>query len=101
VSRAKRGPDSDFTITNFSLSSYSLCVGQNVCAAVTGTLSVLITAPATISIIGKYLSTTIYIGSQDLRGVLDAQGQPRPVPTTVTSIIVYTLAKSSAATGAS
>ncbi|KAG0011860.1 hypothetical protein BGZ80_000378, partial [Entomortierella chlamydospora] len=98
VSWTKRGPDADFTTTNPSLSSYALCVGQNVFAIVAGTLSVPITASATLSIAGKCLGTTIYIDSQDLRGVLDAQGQPCSASTIVTTIAVCILAKFSVST---
>ncbi|KAF9354631.1 hypothetical protein BGX26_007544 [Mortierella sp. AD094] len=89
----------DLTINTFALSPYPLCVGQNVCATGTGQLSAPVTAPSTLSIVGKYFGTTVYTDSQNLCTLLGAQGHPCPVPVTLNSITVCVLVKPNAPTG--
>ncbi|KAF9170185.1 hypothetical protein BGX21_009143, partial [Mortierella sp. AD011] len=57
---AKCGPHSNSTIISFSFSPCPLRVGQNVCSAITGTLSVPIAATNGLSVVGKYIGTSGY-----------------------------------------
>ncbi|KAF9172378.1 hypothetical protein BGX21_003912 [Mortierella sp. AD011] len=79
-------PGSDLTIDTFTLSPYPFCVGQNVCATGTGSLSVPVTAPSTLTIIGTYFGVTVYSDSHDVCALMAAQGYPCPVPTSLTSL---------------
>ncbi|KAF9165538.1 hypothetical protein BGX21_000771 [Mortierella sp. AD011] len=92
-------PGSDLTISEFTLSPYPLCVGEDVCATGTGSLSFPVTAPSTLTIIGTYFGVTVYSDSQDVCALLAVAGQPCPVPTTVTSITVCLLVLSTAPAG--
>ncbi|KAG0301445.1 hypothetical protein BGZ98_008355, partial [Dissophora globulifera] len=74
------------TVTGFTLAPYPMCIGQNVCAAVTGTLSSPIVAGSSISIVGRFAGRVVYNDSHDLCTVLAASGVSCPVPTTVTSV---------------
>ncbi len=89
------GP-TDMTVTAFSVNPYPLCVGQNVCATVGGTLSTPIIAPAKLAVTGKYLGRVVYTDNQDLCVVLAASGIPCPVPVTVTSVTACVLVKPTA-----
>ncbi|KAF9959431.1 hypothetical protein BGZ70_008854 [Mortierella alpina] len=86
----------DMTVTSFSVSPYPLCIGQNVCATVGGTLSAQIIAPAKLAVTGKYLGRVVYSDNQDLCAVLATSGVPCPVPVTVTSVTACVLVKPSA-----
>ncbi|KAF9954596.1 hypothetical protein BGZ72_004461 [Mortierella alpina] len=86
----------DMTVTGFSVSPYPLCISQNVCASVSGTLSAPITAPAKLAVTGRYLGRVVYTDNQDLCVVLAASGVPCPVPVTVTSVTACVLVKSTA-----
>ncbi|KAF9370943.1 hypothetical protein BGX21_005340, partial [Mortierella sp. AD011] len=44
-------PGSDLTISSIYLDPYPICVGQDLCVILTGTLSAPITAPSTTTII--------------------------------------------------
>ncbi|KAF9359330.1 hypothetical protein BGX26_012615 [Mortierella sp. AD094] len=90
---------SDLTITTFTLSPYPFCVGQNVCATGTGQLSVPVTAPSTLSIVGKYFGTTVYTDSHDVCALMAAQGHPCPIPITLTSLTMCILVKPNAPVG--
>ncbi|KAF9937887.1 hypothetical protein BGZ75_004470 [Mortierella antarctica] len=89
------GP-TDMTLTAFSVTPYPLCIGQNVCATVSGTLSTPIIAPAKLSVTGKYLGRIVYTDNQDLCAVLLASGIPCPVPVSVTTVTACVLVKPSA-----
>ncbi|CAO3570116.1 unnamed protein product [Mortierella alpina] len=86
----------DMTVTGFSVNPYPLCIGQNVCATVTGTLSTPIIAPAKLAVTGKYLGRVVYSDNQDLCTVLAASGVPCPVPVSVTSVTACVLVKTTA-----
>ncbi|KAI1318124.1 hypothetical protein EDD11_007176 [Mortierella claussenii] len=89
----------DMTVSSLSLNPYPLCIGKNVCATVTGSLSAPVTAGAKLNVVGKYLNRVVYTDALDLCTVLAASGAPCPVPTTVTSIVACILVKSSAPAG--
>ncbi|KAG9321460.1 hypothetical protein KVV02_003587 [Mortierella alpina] len=89
------GP-TDMALTAFSVTPYPLCIGQNVCATVSGTLSTPIVAPAKLSVTGKYLGRIVYTDNQDLCAVLAASGIPCPVPVSVTTVTACVLVKPSA-----
>ncbi|KAF9372044.1 hypothetical protein BGX21_004930, partial [Mortierella sp. AD011] len=44
-------PGSDLTVNTLYLDPYPICVGQDVCATITGTLTADVTAPSTLTII--------------------------------------------------
>ncbi|KAF9161841.1 hypothetical protein DFQ26_004123 [Actinomortierella ambigua] len=83
-------------ITNFTLAPYPMCIGQNVCATGTGTLSTPVVQGASLSIIGKYLNRVVYTDSHNLCDLMNAQGHPCPIPTTMTSITSCVLVKTTA-----
>ncbi|KAG9323324.1 hypothetical protein KVV02_004532 [Mortierella alpina] len=89
------GP-TDLTINAFSVSPYPLCIGQNVCATGTGSLSTPVIAPAKLAITGKYLGRIVYTDNHDLCALTGSQGYPCPIPVTMTSITVCVLVKPSA-----
>ncbi|KAG0011859.1 hypothetical protein BGZ80_000377 [Entomortierella chlamydospora] len=60
---------SDLTINTSSFYPYPLCVGQNVCVTGAGTSSAPVTAPSTLSIVGKYFGTHLH----------RLRGPPRPL----------------------
>ncbi|KAI8604340.1 hypothetical protein EDD21DRAFT_441263 [Dissophora ornata] len=76
----------DLTVTSFTMTPYPLCINQNVCITITGTLSEPITSGAALSMQGKYLSRVVYADRQDLCTVLAASGYSCPIPATTTSI---------------
>ncbi|KAF9278389.1 hypothetical protein BGZ68_008604 [Mortierella alpina] len=86
----------DIVISNFTLSPYPLCVGQNVCATGTGTLLTPVIAPAKLAITGKYLGRIVYTDNHDLCALMDSQGHPCPIPVTLTSITACIQVKPSA-----
>ncbi|KAF9278148.1 hypothetical protein BGZ68_008757 [Mortierella alpina] len=86
----------DMTVTSFSVNPYPLCVGQNVCATVGGTLATPIISPAKLSVTGRYLGRIVYTDNQDLCTVLAASGVPCPVPVSVTSVTACVLVKPTA-----
>ncbi|KAF9084264.1 hypothetical protein BGX27_003848, partial [Mortierella sp. AM989] len=88
----------DMTVTSFSL-TYPPCAGKLGCFTATGVLSVPITAPATLPIVGKYLGQIVYTDHHDFCALLAASGQFCPVPVTVTSITFCVLIKSSVLVG--
>ncbi|KAG0337663.1 hypothetical protein BG004_007557 [Podila humilis] len=92
------GP-TDMTVSAFSVAPYPLCVNQNVCATVVGTLSTAVIAPAKLSISGKYLGRVVYTDNQDLCAILSAAGHPCPLPITTTTITACVLVKPTAPTG--
>ncbi|KAF9172380.1 hypothetical protein BGX21_003910 [Mortierella sp. AD011] len=57
---------SDLTVTSMTLDPYPLCVGENVCATIVGTLSAPVTSPSTLTVIGTYFGVTVYSQSIDL-----------------------------------
>ncbi|KAF9163594.1 hypothetical protein DFQ27_003320 [Actinomortierella ambigua] len=73
-------------IKEFSISPYPLCIGQDVCATGTGTLSTPVTQGARLSIIGKYLNRIVYTDNHNLCDLMAAQGLPCPIPTSITSL---------------
>ncbi|KAF9182463.1 hypothetical protein BGZ51_004729 [Haplosporangium sp. Z 767] len=89
----------DITISSFTLAPYPLCVGQDVCATGTGTLSTPVVEGATLAITGKYLGRVVYTDNHDLCVLMAAQGHPCPIPTTLTSITACVLVKPNAPTG--
>ncbi|KAF9547744.1 hypothetical protein EC957_007909 [Mortierella hygrophila] len=84
------------TVTKFVVIPEPLCINHNMCATATGTLSTAIISAAKYAITGRYLGIIVYFDNQDLCAVLDLQGQPCPVPVTVTSLTTCTLVKSNA-----
>ncbi|KAG0365104.1 hypothetical protein BC939DRAFT_455811 [Gamsiella multidivaricata] len=86
----------DMTVSAFSVSPYPLCIGQNVCASVTGTLSTPVITGAKLAITGRYGGRVVYTDNQDLCTVLAASGHPCPVATSVTSITACVLVKTTA-----
>ncbi|KAG0213541.1 hypothetical protein BGX28_004177 [Mortierella sp. GBA30] len=86
----------DITIDTFSIAPYPLCIGQNVCATGTGTLSTPVIAPAKLTITGKYLGRTVYNDNQDLCALMAAQGHPCPIPTTLNAITACVQVKANA-----
>ncbi|KAG0365869.1 hypothetical protein BC939DRAFT_490711 [Gamsiella multidivaricata] len=86
----------DLTITTFSVTPYPLCIGQNVCASGTGTLSTPVVAGAKLAITGRYGGRVVYTDNQDLCSLTGGQGHPCPIPITVTSITVCLLVKTTA-----
>ncbi|KAF9975555.1 hypothetical protein BGZ73_000767 [Actinomortierella ambigua] len=89
------GP-TQISITSFTLSPYPLCIGQNVCATGTGTLSTPVIEGAKLNIIGKYLNRIVYTDSHNLCTLMAAQGIPCPIPTSLTSITSCVLVKPNA-----
>ncbi|KAF9410874.1 hypothetical protein BGZ94_001496 [Podila epigama] len=89
----------DMTVSSFSVAPYPLCVNQNVCATISGTLSTPVIAPAKLSISGKYLGRVVYSDNQDLCAVLATSGYSCPVPVTTTSITACVLVQPTAPTG--
>ncbi|KAF9959794.1 hypothetical protein BGZ65_000047 [Modicella reniformis] len=84
------GVSTDISVTGLTLAPYPLCIGQTVCATITGTLSNPITAGSTLSIIGRYLGRVVYSDNHDLCTVLAASGLPctvNPPKSTVTACI--------------
>ncbi|KAF8937788.1 hypothetical protein EDD21DRAFT_383005 [Dissophora ornata] len=86
----------DMTVTGFTLSPYPLCIGAQVCATITGTLSAPVTSGGAISIQGKYLGRVVYTDSQDLCTVLAASGYTCPLPVTTTTVTACVLVKTTA-----
>ncbi|KAF9331526.1 hypothetical protein BG006_005606 [Podila minutissima] len=86
----------DMTVSAFSVTPYPLCIGQNVCATVVGTLSTPVIAPAKLAVSGKYLGRVVYSDNQDLCAILLAAGHPCPLPVSTTSITACILVKPSA-----
>ncbi|KAF9988303.1 hypothetical protein BGZ80_008620 [Entomortierella chlamydospora] len=72
---------SDLTLNTLYLDPYPICVGQDVCATITGTLSADVTAPSTMSIIGTYFGSTVYTQSLDVCTLVSC-----PVPQSTTSM---------------
>ncbi|KAF9349810.1 hypothetical protein BGX26_011927 [Mortierella sp. AD094] len=91
--------NTDFQIDHFSLSPYPVCRGKAACGTATGKLFQEITAPATLSIIAKYLGATVYTDTQDLCAALVAQGTPCPVPIYATSLTACVTVKPNTPTG--
>ncbi|KAF9914688.1 hypothetical protein BX616_007780 [Lobosporangium transversale] len=89
----------DMTVSSLVLNPYPLCVGKEVCATVTGSLSAPVTQGAKLNIVGKYLNRIVYTDAHDLCTVLAANGTPCPVATSVTSVKACILVKSTAPTG--
>ncbi|KAF9172382.1 hypothetical protein BGX21_003909 [Mortierella sp. AD011] len=58
-------PGSDLTVSTLYLDPYPICVGQDVCATITGSLIHDVTAPSTLTIIGTYFGVTVYSQSLD------------------------------------
>ncbi|KAF9172210.1 hypothetical protein BGX21_003898 [Mortierella sp. AD011] len=87
---------SEFTVESFTIAPYPLCIGQTVCATVTGSLSTEITSSATLSIVGKYLGTIVYTDQYDFCELMGAQGTPCPIAATTTSLTACVTVKSSA-----
>jgi hypothetical protein len=86
----------DFTVVNFSLYPHPGCVGQNVCITITGQLAAPITQGAKVTIIGKYLGRVVYTDSIDLCALSASQGNPCPLPVSLTSLTVCINVKASA-----
>ncbi|KAF9309703.1 hypothetical protein BG003_009442 [Podila horticola] len=86
----------DMTVSSFSVLPYPLCINQNVCATVVGTLSTPVVAPSKLSVSGKYLGRVVYTDNQDLCAILLAAGHPCPLPVTTTTITACILVKSTA-----
>ncbi|KFH73740.1 hypothetical protein MVEG_00954 [Podila verticillata NRRL 6337] len=86
----------DMTVSAFSVAPYPLCINQNVCATVTGTLLTDVIAPAKLAISGKFLGRVVYTDNQDLCAILDAAGHPCPLPMSTPSITACVLVKPSA-----
>ncbi|KAK3844093.1 MAG: hypothetical protein J3R72DRAFT_473367 [Linnemannia gamsii] len=86
------------TVTAFSVAPYPLCINQNVCATVAGTLSTPITAGAKLAITGRYLGRLVYTDNQDLCTVLGGSpgGVTCPVPITTTTVTACVLVKPNA-----
>ncbi|KAG0252734.1 hypothetical protein BG011_006833 [Mortierella polycephala] len=89
----------DMTVTSFSVSPYPLCVGQDVCATVVGTLGTPIDGAAALSIVGKYLGRVVYTDNHGLCDVLAGTDHPCPVDTSVTSVVACVLVKPNAPVG--
>ncbi|KAK3805428.1 MAG: hypothetical protein JOS17DRAFT_823147 [Linnemannia elongata] len=91
------GP-TQIAITQFTIAPYPLCIGKNVCAEGTGTLSTPVIAGATLSITGRYLGRLVYTDNHDLCDLMAKQDppQPCPIPTTVKSIKSCVLVKPNA-----
>ncbi|KAG0232260.1 hypothetical protein B0O80DRAFT_423146 [Mortierella sp. GBAus27b] len=85
----------DMTGTSITLTPSTLCINQNVCATVSGTLINPIadspTKKASLSIIGRYLGRVVYTDNHDLCTVLGASGYPCPVPVTTTLVTACVL----------
>jgi len=88
----------DMTVTGFSLAPYPLCVGAQVCATVSGTLSAPITTGGLLTISGKYLGRVVYSDSEDLCTVLAGSGNPCPIAATTGSITACVTVKTTAPT---
>ncbi|KAF9157820.1 hypothetical protein BGX20_003717, partial [Mortierella sp. AD010] len=76
-------PGADFTVGTLYLDPYPMCVGQDVCATLTGTLSAPVTAPSTLTIIGTYFGVTVYSQSLDVCSLTSC-----PISQSTTSITV-------------
>ncbi|KAF9991939.1 hypothetical protein BGZ80_008306 [Entomortierella chlamydospora] len=85
---------SDLAVSSMTLSPYPLCIGENVCATITGTLSAPVTSPATLTIIGTYFGTTVYTQSVDLCTVVSC-----PVAQSTTTLEVCVPVLSNAPAG--
>ncbi|KAF9349471.1 hypothetical protein BGX34_001773 [Mortierella sp. NVP85] len=93
----------DMTVSSITLDKNPLCVGENVCATVTGTLAnpIVETTPGStkLAIVGRYLGRVVYTDNHDLCTLLAASGHPCPVATSVTSVTACVLVKTSAPVG--
>ncbi|KAG0361810.1 hypothetical protein BC939DRAFT_499901 [Gamsiella multidivaricata] len=83
----------DMTVTSFSLSPDPVCVGQNYCINVTGTLSAPVVTGAKLVVTGRWSGHIVYTDNQDFCTVLAASGRPCPVPITTTSLSLCVLMK--------
>ena len=68
-----------------------LCVGQNVVATVTGDLIDDITDGATLDIVGKFGTITVYNDPHDLCSLLSSTSTPCPVAAATGSSVVATV----------
>ncbi|KAF9296544.1 hypothetical protein BGZ88_012390 [Linnemannia elongata] len=84
------------TVTGFTVIPDPLCINHNMCATATGTLSDQIYGDAKYAVNGRYLGRLVYVDNQNLCALLDLQGRPCPVATTVTSLTTCTLVKPTA-----
>ncbi|KAK3825346.1 MAG: hypothetical protein J3Q66DRAFT_384571 [Benniella sp.] len=89
----------EFTVASFSIFPHPACVSQNVCVTITGMLSAPITAGAKVTIVGRYLGRVVYTDNQDLCALSAAQGNPCPLPVSLTSLTVCVLVKTNAPVG--
>ncbi|KAF9946918.1 hypothetical protein BGZ70_002967 [Mortierella alpina] len=78
----------DIVLSTFSISPDPICIGKEICATVTGVLSLPVIAGAKFSVVGRWLGRIVYQDHHDLCTLMAAQGHPCPVLTTVTSITV-------------
>ncbi|KAF9216696.1 hypothetical protein BGZ59_008522 [Podila verticillata] len=85
----------DMTVSAFSVDPYPLCINEDVCATVTGTLLTDVIAPAKLDISGKFLGSVVYTDNQDLCAILEDAGHPCPLPKSTPSITACVLVKPS------